>query len=206
MGERAKAHVAVLKKGIDARVNKALAPYRRKAAAIKAAMVAKANKMRKDLADRKRRFDNKLKARFNAAKQRLDKKIRDARAHLEERVRRIAHAKHVVGAHIAVIRAQVMRTAKAHEARLRAKLNKARRDLQNKMNAEKRKVENAIKAKIAEANRRANAIKAKIARKANAIKRDLTNRANAEVAKQTNKLRAAWKAHNKAVDAHLAQQ
>merc|ERR1712124_228864 len=128
---------------------------------------------------------------------------RDARRHLEERVRRIAHAKHVVGAHIAVIRAQVVRAAKAHEARLRAKLNKARRDLQNKMNAEKRKVENAIKAKIAEANRRANAIKAKIARKANAIKRRLTNNAKRIVGRQTNKLRAVWKAHNKAVDAHL---
>merc|ERR1712147_492259 len=158
-------------------------------------------------------FDNRLKARFNAAKQRLDKKIRDARAHLEERVRRIAHAKHVVGAHIAVIRAQVMLAAKAHEARLRAKLNKARRDLQNKMNAEKRKVENAIKAKIAEANRRANAIKAKIARKANAVinkeKAKLNrhiNNAKRVVGRQTNKLRAAWKAHNKAVDAHLAQQ
>merc|ERR1712176_1565343 len=106
---------------------------------------------------------NEAKAKVAAFKKQLDEKRNRDRVARERRkidaaLKRVhdqmEHAKHIAGAHAAVISKRIMDAARKHEATLKAQINRGKR----------------------------------------------------AIAGQVNKVKAAWAAHNRAVDAHLAAE
>merc|ERR1712176_1260103 len=146
---------------------------------------------------------NEAKAKVAAFKKQLDEKRNRDRVARERRkidaaLKRVhdqmEHAKHIAGAHAAVISKRIMDAARKHEAALKAKINRAKNDLNRRIQAERKKIENDIRGKIAAAKKQADAFNARIRRDANAIKTQINNRAKAELAKARKNLNEVKKA------------